>query len=38
MGLDMYLYTASEGLADKVYQWHVDNGYWGKRYCCLSVL
>lgn len=31
MGLDMYLYTASEGLADKVCQWHVDNNYWIKN-------
>lgn len=32
MGLDMYLYTASKGLSKKVYQWHIDKGYWEESY------
>ena len=28
MGLDMYLYTASKGLAEEMYKWHVESGYW----------
>ena len=28
MGLDMYLYTASEKLAKKSAEWHKERGYW----------
>ena len=32
MGLDMYIFTASKGLAEHMYVWHVNNGYWGEEY------
>ena len=32
MGLDMYLYTKSQGLAKHMYDWHITNGYWANKY------
>lgn len=30
MGLDMYLSTASQGLAKHMYDWHIEHGYWNQ--------
>ena len=32
MGLDMYLYTASKELAEEMYKWHVESGYWDDEF------
>lgn len=32
MGLDMYIVTASKGLSEHMYAWHVDRGHWSGKY------